>query len=247
MGMEDKISMFFLIGMYFLHTCGELAISPVGLSVVNKLSPKRFASMMMAVFFLSSVVGNFTAGLFSGLIPQPQVKEILVDANSSISKSELLEKTAFLLNKSENPMESAVISAYEEDLDKAGKKFDREKMVNADTLYNPEATVVRGDLDEKNEVIFSDRNNFTKFKDIKVNNELTKKYATNKDVIVRNVSVNNEHVGAIVFENSENSLFGFKINTLYAFFIIFIIMSGATSLLLFVLHKRVEKLMNGIR
>lgn len=247
MGMEDKISMFFLIGMYFLHTCGELAISPVGLSVVNKLSPKRFASMMMAVFFLSSVVGNFTAGLFSGLIPQPQVKEILVDANSSISKSELLEKTAFLLNKSENPMESAVISAYEDDLDKAGKKFDREKMVNADTLYNPEATIVRGDLDEKNEVIFSDRNNFTKFKDIKINNDLTKKYTSNKDVIVRNVSLNNEHVGAIVFENSENSLFGFKINTLYAFFIIFIIMSGATSLLLFVLHKRVEKLMNGIR
>jgi dipeptide/tripeptide permease len=79
MGMEDKISMFFLIGMYFLHTCVELAISPVGLSVVNKLSPKRFASMMMAVFFLSSVVGNFTAGLFSGLIPQPEVKEVIVN------------------------------------------------------------------------------------------------------------------------------------------------------------------------
>ncbi len=247
MGMEDKISMFFLIGMYFLHTCGELAISPVGLSVVNKLSPKRFASMMMAVFFLSSVVGNFTAGLFSGLIPQPQVKEIIVDANSSVNKSQLLEASAFLLNKSENPMESAVISAYEADLDKSGKKFDREKMTMADTLYKPEATKVVGDLKGDQKVVFADRGSFIGMTEIKANSELTKKYNNDKSVIVRNVSINNEHVGAIVFENSENSLFGFKINTLYAFFIIFIIMSGATSLLLFVLHKKVEKLMNGIR
>jgi POT family proton-dependent oligopeptide transporter len=247
MGMEEKISMFFLIGMYFLHTCGELAISPVGLSVVNKLSPKRFASMMMAVFFLSSVVGNFTAGLFSGLIPQPKVKEIIIDQKATISKSELLESTAFLLNKSENPMEAAVISAYEEDLDKAGKKFDREKMVNADTLYKVEATMIKGDLEGGKSLIFADRTNFSSFKDVTANNELTKKYNTNKDVIIRNISIDNQHVGSIVFENSENSLFGFKINTLYAFFIIFIIMSGATSLLLFVLHKRVEKLMHGIR
>lgn len=247
MGMEEKISMFFLIGMYFLHTCGELAISPVGLSVVNKLSPKRFASMMMAVFFLSSVVGNFTAGLFSGLIPQPKVKEIVIDGSSAISKSELLESTAFLLNKSENPMEAAVISAYEEDLDKAGKKFDREKMVNADTLYKAEATMIKGDLDGGKSLIFADRTNFASFKDVTANNELTKKYSTNKDVIIRNIAIDNQHVGSIVFENSENSLFGFKINTLYAFFIIFIIMSGATSVLLFVLHKRVEKLMHGIR
>jgi len=247
MGMEDKISMFFLIGMYFLHTCGELAISPVGLSVVNKLSPKRFASMMMAVFFLSSVVGNFTAGLFSGLIPQPQVKEIIVDTNSTINQSQLLESTAFLLNKSENPMESAVISAYEADLKKSGKKFNRENMTMADTLYKPEATKVIGDLKGNQKMVFADRGTFSGMSEIVSNSELTKSYNNDQNVIVRNISINNVHVGAIIFENSENSLFGFKINTLYAFFIIFIIMSGATSLLLFLLHKKVEKLMNGIR
>lgn len=248
LGMEEKISMFFLIGMYFLHTCGELAISPVGLSVVNKLSPKRFASMMMAVFFLSSVVGNFTAGLFSGLIPQPIVKEVLVSKDSSMNKSQVLETAAFLMNKSENPMEAAVISAYEDDLKGKGVKMNREKLIAADTLYTKEAVSLCGDIPSAKNVVFADRNTFnSRFKEVEIDLNLTKKYIGNKNVIVRNVSVDGKQVGALVFENSENSLFGFKINTLFSFFLIFIAMSGATSLLLFILHKKVEKLMNGIR
>ena len=35
--------------------------------------------MMMAVFFLSSVAGNFTAGIFSGIIPQPEIAEVIVN------------------------------------------------------------------------------------------------------------------------------------------------------------------------
>lgn len=248
MGVEDKISMFFLIGMYFLHTCGELAISPVGLSVVNKLSPKRFASMMMAVFFLSSVVGNFTAGLFSGLIPQPKVKEVIVIDNSGFTKEQLIETTAFLVNKSENPMEPAIIGAYEEYLKSNGKKLNREKLTNADTLSKRYATYLSGNLSDNKEIVFADRLTFKdSLKNIHVDGGLVAKFEGNKNVIVRNVAVDGKHIGSIVFENSENSLFGFKISTLYSFFIIFIIMSGITSILLLVLHKRVEKLMHGIR
>lgn len=248
MGVEDKISMFFLIGMYLLHTFGELAISPVGLSVVNKLSPKRFASMMMAVFFLSSVVGNFTAGLFSGLIPQPIVKEVLISANSEYNKSQILETTAFLVNKSENPMEAAVIGAYEKDLESKGVKMNREKLSSADTLYKKEGVFVSGDIKNVKNVIFADRKTYkSELRDIKLDVNLTSKYNGNKNVIVRNIAINGKQVGALVFENSENSLFGFKINSLFSFFIIFIVMSGTTSLLLLLLHKKVEKLMNGIR
>lgn len=248
MGVEDKISMFFLIGMYLLHTFGELAISPVGLSVVNKLSPKRFASMMMAVFFLSSVVGNFTAGLFSGLIPQPIVKEVLISANSEYNKSQILETTAFLINKSENPMEAAVIGAYEKDLESKGVKMNREKLSSADTLYKKEGVFVSGDIKNVKNVIFADRKTYnSELIDIKLDVNLTSKYNGNKNVIVRNIAINGKQVGALVFENSENSLFGFKINSLFSFFIIFIVMSGTTSLLLLLLHKKVEKLMNGIR
>lgn len=248
MGMEEKISMFFLIGMYFLHTCGELAISPVGLSVVNKLSPKRFASMMMAVFFLSSVVGNFTAGLFSGLIPQPVVKEVLVSGNADMTHKELLQTTAYLMNGSENPLEQAVVSEYEEQEKGEGRKLNKDKMPAADSLYVKEATFVQGDLGDGNKVSFADNGTYkTKMSSVAFDEKLVQKYESNKNVIVRNVSINDQHVGSIVFENSENSIFGFKINTLYAFFVIFIFMSGATSLLLFLLHKKVEKLMHGIR
>ena len=42
-----KVSMIWLTGLYFIHTMGEIALSPIGLSMVNKLSPLRFASLMM--------------------------------------------------------------------------------------------------------------------------------------------------------------------------------------------------------
>jgi POT family proton-dependent oligopeptide transporter len=56
----------FLITAYLLHTCGELCISPVGLSTVTKLAPRRFASQMMGVWFISISLGNLLAGLVAG-------------------------------------------------------------------------------------------------------------------------------------------------------------------------------------
>lgn len=57
-----KASPLFLVGMYFLHTTGELCLSPIGLSLVTKLSPARMVSLMMGVWFLSSAAANFVAG-----------------------------------------------------------------------------------------------------------------------------------------------------------------------------------------
>jgi POT family proton-dependent oligopeptide transporter len=65
-----KSSMLWLTGLYFLHTMGELCLSPIGLSMVNKLSPPRFASLLMGVWFLSSATANKFAGMLSGLYPE---------------------------------------------------------------------------------------------------------------------------------------------------------------------------------
>jgi hypothetical protein len=81
----------------------------------------------------------------------------------------------------------------------------------------------------------------------KLNRELAAEYREDKNFIVRDIIVNDVHTASFVFENTKNNLFGIEISTLYAFFIIFIVMSGVTSVLLLVLHKRVEKLMHGIR
>ena len=65
-----KVSMMWLIGMYALQTCGELCLSPIGLSLVNKLAPFKFASLLMAVWFTANGFANKFAGLLSSLQPE---------------------------------------------------------------------------------------------------------------------------------------------------------------------------------
>lgn len=64
-------SMLWLTGLYFLHTIGELFLSPIGLSMVNKLTPGRFTSLMMGIWFLAIATGNKLAGAMSSLYPDP--------------------------------------------------------------------------------------------------------------------------------------------------------------------------------
>ncbi len=52
-----------------LHTWGELCLSPIGLSLVNKLAPLRFASLLMAVWFMANAAANVLAGKLSALYP----------------------------------------------------------------------------------------------------------------------------------------------------------------------------------
>lgn len=65
---ETSISLWWLVGVYFLHTMGELCLSPIGLSMVSKVSPKKIASLMMGFWFLSSAVANFTAGKLPAIL-----------------------------------------------------------------------------------------------------------------------------------------------------------------------------------
>ncbi|MGH8952965.1 MAG: MFS transporter, partial [Acidimicrobiia bacterium] len=57
-----------LVVMYFLHTCGELALSPVGLSSMTKLAPRNRVGQMMGVWFVASALGNLIAGLVAGTL-----------------------------------------------------------------------------------------------------------------------------------------------------------------------------------
>lgn len=65
-----KVSIIWLTGLYLLHTWGELCLSPIGLSLFNKLSPLKFASLLMAVWFLGNAGGNKLAGVLSALYPE---------------------------------------------------------------------------------------------------------------------------------------------------------------------------------
>ena len=65
-----KVSMLWLTSLYLLHTMGELCLSPIGLSMVNKLAPARFASLLMGVWFMSTAAANKFAGTLSGFYPE---------------------------------------------------------------------------------------------------------------------------------------------------------------------------------
>jgi POT family proton-dependent oligopeptide transporter len=69
-GAGVKVSMIWLIGMYMMHTFGELCLSPIGLSLFNKLAPIKFASLLMAVWFTANAFANKLAGVFSALYPE---------------------------------------------------------------------------------------------------------------------------------------------------------------------------------
>jgi POT family proton-dependent oligopeptide transporter len=69
LGVEDKVSMWWLIGLYVIHTMGELCLSPIGLSMVSKLAPLRLSSLMMGTWFLANAAANKFAGTLSALIP----------------------------------------------------------------------------------------------------------------------------------------------------------------------------------
>lgn len=63
-----KASLWWLVMTYFVHTIGELCLSPVGLSVVTKLAPVKLASLLMAVWLLSSSVANFLGGYIAAYV-----------------------------------------------------------------------------------------------------------------------------------------------------------------------------------
>jgi POT family proton-dependent oligopeptide transporter len=63
---ENRVSPAWLIVTYFLHTSGELALSPVGLSAVTKLAPHQRVGQMMGIWFVGAALGNLLAGLVAG-------------------------------------------------------------------------------------------------------------------------------------------------------------------------------------
>ena len=177
-----KVSMLWLIGLYTIHTFGELCLSPIGLSMVNKLAPIRFASLLMAIWYLSTASANKFAGTLSSYYPEPLIE---LSAVQSVEK----ENSLTLLPEG---MEKEVI-------EKGGEK-----------------------------VIPFDLITFYKIEDKKLKAEIQ----------------NNMEQQQI--ENPKTFM-GYRISNLYEFFMLFVFMAGASSIILFFLSRRLMKMMHGIR
>ena len=177
-----KVSMLWLIGLYTIHTFGELCLSPIGLSMVNKLAPIRFASLLMAIWYLSTASANKFAGTLSSYYPEP-----------------LIELSAVQSVEKENSLTLLPEEVEKEVIEKGGEK-----------------------------VIPFDLITFYKIEDKKLKAEIQ----------------NNMEQQQI--ENPKTFM-GYRISNLYEFFMLFVFMAGASSIILFFLSRRLMKMMHGIR
>jgi len=179
---STKVSMMWLLGLYLIHTFGELCLSPIGLSMVNKLAPVKFASLLMGVWFLSTAAANKFAGTLSSYYP-----ETMVVAEGVIAQ--------------QNQKNIVLIDAA---------KLSEPEIFGGVNYVSIDAVSFAGVTD--NEV--------------------------KKDI------VNNIFKGSIT---KEKNFMGIKIDSLYSFFMLFVGMAGISSVILFVLSKKLVKMMHGVK
>ncbi|API58047.1 MFS transporter [Tardibacter chloracetimidivorans] len=89
-GMDNLTPVVFVFLIYLLHTTGELCLSPVGLSAMNRLAPAHMASLIMGTWFFASATGNFVSGLIAaatgaeGLEGETAGKETVLSVYSTV-------------------------------------------------------------------------------------------------------------------------------------------------------------------
>ena len=89
---DNLLAVKWLILLYLIQTAGELCLSPIGLSLVGKLAPKRFASLLYGVFFLSNASGYALAGTLGSLLPATG-EDFLNAKKAGIDLQAVLDKT----------------------------------------------------------------------------------------------------------------------------------------------------------
>lgn len=92
LGNSGLLGIKWLILLYLIQTFAELCLSPIGLSLVGKLSPRRFASLLFGVFFLSNAAGYALAGTLGSIIPATgdkfkKAQELGVDLKGVLDKT----------------------------------------------------------------------------------------------------------------------------------------------------------------
>ncbi|SCY51493.1 peptide MFS transporter [Flavobacterium caeni] len=92
LGNTGLLAIYWLVLLYLIQTFGELCLSPIGLSLVGKLSPKRFASLAYGVFFISNAAGYALSGTLGSILPATgdkfaKAKELGIDLQPILDKT----------------------------------------------------------------------------------------------------------------------------------------------------------------
>jgi POT family proton-dependent oligopeptide transporter len=86
----SRVSPLWLVGLYLLQCFGELCLSPVGLSMVTKLSPPRIVGFMMGFWFFATAMGNYVAGWVAGFLENRTFSEVFMIATMTSAAATLV-------------------------------------------------------------------------------------------------------------------------------------------------------------
>jgi POT family proton-dependent oligopeptide transporter len=230
----DKVSMIWLVGLYLIHTIGELCLSPIGLSMVVKLAPVRLASLLMGVWFMSTATANKFAGELSSLYPEDVKIVAKVDA-----KPEILEKftslnyldTASLWKLGYQDSAIVKVASTNDIINKESKEL---------TNISTTADVHKVSVYHLNLV----RNSNSKMNNFLVDNNGKYLYVYKKDMVK---DEEKQSIEIFDLKPEKPKFLSIPIKNLFDFFMIFVFMAGGASLILFLISKKLLKMMHGIR
>jgi len=119
LGNSGLLAIKWLMLLYLIQTMGELCLSPIGLSLVGKLAPKRFASLLYGVFFISNAAGYALAGSLGAIIPATGDKFMKAE-KLGINLQDVLDKKITLnaeqlalFEKEQLPIENTSFAGFE--------------------------------------------------------------------------------------------------------------------------------------
>jgi POT family proton-dependent oligopeptide transporter len=244
-GVGVKVSMIWLIGMYMMHTFGELCLSPIGLSLFNKLAPIKFASLLMAVWFTANAFANKLSGEFSALYPEDmKVQNTYVQKVDSALLANF-DKAHYDTKQIEKADITKSQKLYTIKLNKATVKQATESK-DSITSITP-VTDFKVVPNAKLKILLTQNKDFTKLAITEDGKYLLVNQFVEKPIDGKLKKVESLQVWDLypTYPKVQIASLGinFEVNSLYKFFMIFVATAGVASIILFALSSVLKKLM----
>ncbi len=216
--LSSKVGVIWLIVLYLLHTWGELCLSPIGLSLVAKLAPKRFASLLMGVWFLGNAGGYALTGTLGALLPPTPDKYVDMKAEN-VDLQKILDGQATPSGK-----DLYTLAKY-----KTAASIDVEK-AEVNNIDFKRAFAVSDSLIKKAKK--------EGIKEFNVANTLDMAFTPAQYEVIKSQEI---------IKVAYPKFAGFTLKNLYDFFMLFVVLCGIAGIVLYALTPMMKKMMHGVR
>ncbi len=218
LGMTGKIGIIWFIVLYLLHTWGELCLSPIGLSLVAKLAPKRFASLLMGVWFLGNAGGYVLTGVLGALLPPSPDKYIAMT-------KENVDLRAILEGQKEPSGRDLYILGQQKISSAVEVKRAKENNIDLDKAFEQTNAMVKKALKAK---------------------DTTYTISKTLDSVLTPAQYETIKSQGLI-KPAYPVFMGVKLKDVYDFFMLFVVLCGLAGLVLYALTPMMKKMMHGVR